>query len=169
MPDTSTMPEKKRCHFCGHPLVRRHYEGRTRLFCEACHQPIYENPVPATCLVVRDDMGRILLVKRAVEPQKGGWCLPGGYIEMEEEPDASALRELNEETGITGRIERLLGVMKGHSDIYGSLLMVGYLVTAFTGRLAPGDDAEAASFFAPADMPYVVFRTHRRFIAMARR
>lgn len=163
------MPEKKRCHFCGHRLIQRHYEGRTRLFCEACRQPIYENPVPATCLVVRDETGRLLLVKRAVEPQKGGWCLPGGYMEMDEEPDASALRELNEETGLTGRIERLLGVMKGQSDIYGSLLMVGYLVTSFEGHLIAGDDAEATVFYEPDNMPPVVFRTHRRFIAMAQK
>ncbi len=124
--------------------------------------------MPASCLVVRDDEGRILLVKRAVDPQKGGWCLPGGYMEMDEEPDAAALRELHEETGLTGRINRLLGVMKVHSDIYGSLLMIGYLVSSFKGRLAPGDDAEAAIFFKSDDMPQVVFRTHRLFIAMAK-
>ena len=163
------MPEKKRCHFCGHRLIRRYYEGRDRLYCEACCQPIYENPVPASCLVVFDNTDRILLVKRAVEPEKGGWCLPGGYMEMDEEPDISALRELNEETGLTGRIERLLGVMLGHSDIYGSLLMVGYLVTRFEGDLAPGDDAAASAFYDLSKMPPVVFRTHRRFIEMAQK
>jgi len=163
------MIEKKRCHFCGQRLIRKPYEDRVRLFCEACRQPIYENPVPATCVVVRDDEFRILLVKRAVDPQKGGWCLPGGYMEMDEEPDASALRELHEETGLSGHINCLLGVMKGHSDIYGSLLMVGYLVSSFKGQLEPGDDAEAAVFFKPDDMPQVVFRTHRIFVAMAKK
>ncbi|MEA3232212.1 MAG: NUDIX hydrolase [Thermodesulfobacteriota bacterium] len=163
------MIEKKRCHFCGHKLIRKRHEEQIRLFCEACNQPIYENPVPATCVVVRDDEGRILLVKRAVDPRKGGWCLPGGYMEMDEEPDASALRELHEETGLTGRIHCLLGVMKGHSDIYGSLLMVGYLVSSFQGRLKPGDDADAAIFYKPDDMPRVVFRTHRLFVAMAKK
>lgn len=161
------MLEKKYCHFCGDKLIRKHYEERLRLFCENCSQPIYENPIPATCVVVRDSEGRILLVKRAVDPQKGGWCLPGGYIEMDEEPDESALRELHEETGLTGCIDSLLGAMKGHSDIYGSLLMVGYLVSSFQGRLSPGDDAEAAVFFNPDSMPPVVFRTHRLFIGMA--
>lgn len=161
------MLNKKRCHFCGSRLIRRYYEGMARLYCDTCQQPIYENPVPASCLVVQNNKKHILLVKRAVEPEKGGWCLPGGYIEMDEEPDDSALRELSEETNLTGYINRLLGVMKGHSDIYGSLLMVGYLVTSYSGQLAPGDDAEAAAFFEPDKMPPVVFRTHRRFIAMA--
>ncbi len=161
------MLNKKYCHFCGARLTRRYYEGMERYYCNACKQPIYENPVPATCLVVQDENSRILLVKRAVEPQKGGWCLPGGYIEMNEEPNDAALRELNEETGLTGLINKLLGVMKGHSDIYGSLLMVGYHVTSYTGKLAPGDDAEATFFFETDKMPQVVFRTHRKFIAMA--
>ncbi len=161
------MQKKRFCHFCGNGLVRIHYEGRNRLFCQTCQQPIYENPVPATCLVVHDDDGRILLVKRSVEPKIGGWCLPGGYIEMGEEPDDSALRELLEETGLTGRIDRLLGVMKGNSDIYDTLLMVGYLVSSFTGKLIAGDDAEDARFYAAPDMPEVVFRTHRQFVSMA--
>ena len=136
------MLEKKRCHFCGHKLIRKFYEARMRLFCEACDQPIYENPIPATCLVVRDETDRILLVKRAVDPRKGGWCLPGGYVEMDEEPDASALRELHEETGLSGRIQNLLGVMRGNSDIYGSILMIGYLIASFQGRLVPGSVQE---------------------------
>lgn len=163
------MQKKSYCHFCGQGIVRQYHEGRNRLFCDACRQVIYENPIPATCLVVRDDNDRILLVKRSVEPKKGGWCLPGGYIEMGEEPDESALRELSEETGLTGRIDRLLGVMKGHSDIYDTLLMVGYRVLSFKGKLTAGDDADEACFFTPHDMPEVVFRTHRRFIAMAKK
>ena len=161
------MLEKRFCHFCGSRISRIYLEGRNRLFCKTCQQPIYENPVPASCLVVRDDNGRILLVKRSVEPEKGGWCLPGGYIEMGEEPDESALRELREETGLTGRIDRLLGVMKGNSGIYDTLLMVGYQVLSFTGKLVAGDDADDARFFAPPDMPEVVFRTHRLFVSMA--
>jgi len=161
------MQEKRFCHFCGSGIGRTRLEGRNRLFCKTCQQPIYENPIPASCLVVCDANDRILLVKRSVEPEKGGWCLPGGYIEMGEEPDESALRELREETGLTGRIDRLLGVMRGYSDIYDTLLMVGYRVLSFTGELVAGDDADDARFFARPDMPEVVFRTHRLFISMA--
>lgn len=161
------MREKSYCHFCGNNIARTHFEGRNRLFCNTCQQPIYENPVPASCLVVRDSEKLILLVKRSVEPKKGGWCLPGGYIEMAEEPDESAQRELKEETGLTGDIHRLLGVMKGHSDIYDTILMVGYLVLSYTGQLIAGDDADEAQFYRPEEMPPVVFRTHRLFIDMA--
>ncbi len=161
------MREKQYCHFCGNRLARMHVEGRERFFCQSCQLPIYENPVPATCTVVQDNAGKILLVKRSVAPEIGGWCLPGGYIEIGEAPDASALRELTEETGLAGTIDRLLGVMKGNSDIYHTLLMVGYRVLSFTGELVAGDDAADARFFPAREMPPVVFRTHRRFIEMA--
>src|SRR6056297_40444 len=43
---------KQFCHYCGGPLTRKHWEGRSRLFCPCCHEAIYENPVPATAVVV---------------------------------------------------------------------------------------------------------------------
>jgi hypothetical protein len=59
--------------------------------------------------------------------------------------------------------------MKGHSDIYDTILMVGYLVLSYTGELIAGDDADEAHFYHPEDMPPVVFRTHRLFIDMAKK
>ena len=158
------MQPKRYCPFCARRLVQRHVEGRRRLFCEACATPIYENPIPATCLVVVDPSGRILLVKRSVDPKKGRWCLPGGFMENGEAPEAAALRELSEETGLNGRIERLLGVRSSPSDLYDTILMVGFLVTDYQGKLAAGDDAEDVAFFGPARLPDIAFDTHRHFI-----
>ncbi|MCD6271794.1 MAG: NUDIX hydrolase, partial [Deltaproteobacteria bacterium] len=92
------MPEKTNCHFCGSLLTKKFYDGRDRLFCKKCNEPIYENPLPATCVVLVDDNERLLLVKRSVEPKIGHWCLPGGFIEIGESPEKAALRELKEET-----------------------------------------------------------------------
>ena len=72
-------------------------KGRPRLFCESCRTTIYENPVPATCLVTIDARERLLLVKRSVDPKKGWWCLPGGFMELRETPEEAGLRELAEE------------------------------------------------------------------------
>ena len=135
-----------------------------RLFCEQCNEPLYENPVPATCLVVVDAGDRVLLVKRSVEPKKGHWCLPGGYIELGEKPDRSALRELEEETGLSGRIERLLGVTSTPSAAYDTVLMVGYLVKRYTGVLKAGDDASDVSYFQKNELPEIAFESHRKFV-----
>ena len=139
-------------------------EGRIRLFCSRCNEPHYENPVPASCTVVIDNSDRILLVKRNVPPQVGGWCLPGGFIELDEAPENAALRELKEETGIAGQTDRLLGVISSFSPLYHSVLLIGYLVTSYSGTLHAGDDASDVAFFRPDEMPAIALDSHIRFI-----
>ena len=158
------MKEKLYCPFCAQPLQKRPDEGRVRPFCTRCDAPVYENPVPATAVVVADKNAGILLVKRSVEPRKGEWALPGGFIELSEAPDHAALRELAEETGISGTIKALLGVEANNSATYGTVLIVGYLVTEYSGVLCAGDDAQEAVFFSPTAMPPIAFNSHAAFI-----
>ena len=158
------MRKKRFCHFCGHPLMQKSLDGQARLFCQNCDVPIYENPVPATCLVTVDDQKRLLLVKRSVDPKKGFWCLPGGFMELQETPEAAGLRELHEETGLTGKIDRLLGVVSNDSSNYDTVLMVGFLVQTWRGQLIAGDDADAADWFDYPDLPEIAFDSHRKFI-----
>ncbi len=156
--------EKMYCLYCGTPFIEKMVERRIRLFCKRCKEPYYENPVPASCLVVIDNRERVILVKRSVEPQIGLWCLPGGFIELGETPEGAALRELKEETGLTGRIDRLLGVTSSYSSQYYTVLLIGYLVKSFTGVLAAGDDASDASCFHPDKLPEIAFHSHKKFI-----
>ncbi len=158
--------QKTHCPFCGNGLVRRWIEGHRRLFCTACNEPVYENPIPATCLVVVDDRDRVLLVKRSVEPKKGFWCLPGGFVEIDETPEAGALRELLEETGLSGKIARLLGVTTNPSPQYRAVLMIGYLVRTYEGTPRAGDDASALAFFPEKELPEIAFDSHRRFVRL---
>ena len=163
------MQKKRYCPYCSNILTEKVLEGYRRLFCEQCKEPYYENPIPAACTVVIDDRRRILLVKRSVDPKSGEWCLPGGFMELGEKPDQAALRELKEETGLSGRIGRLLGVTSNHSDAYHTVLMIGYLVREYSGSLAPGDDAADAAFFDPGGLPPVAFQSHRHFIRLYRK
>lgn len=158
------MLQKKYCHFCGKRLTEKHIEGRTRKYCVKCREPIYENPIPATCIIVADPQNRILLVKRSVEPKTGQWCLPGGFMELDETPEEAALRELKEETGIEGKIEMLLGITSNPSPLYGTVLISGFLVKEFSGELIAGDDASDVACFSMDDMPVVAFQSHRMFI-----
>lgn len=158
------MVRKNFCPYCGKRLTEKAVEGRFRLFCERCRQPIYENPVPAACVVLIDSEQKILLVKRSVQPKIGQWCLPGGFMELGEKPEQAALRELQEETGLKGRIETLLGVTSSPSDAYDTVLMVGFLVKQYTGIPIPGDDASDLAYFDPTRLPPVAFQSHRYFI-----
>jgi ADP-ribose pyrophosphatase YjhB (NUDIX family) len=158
------MDQKTHCHFCGGTLISKFIEGRDRRFCNSCERPIYENPIPATCIVVVNGQDQILLVKRDVAPKKGQWCLPGGFIELGEPPEEGALRELLEETGIKGKIETLLGVRTTPSIHYHSVLMVGYLVRQFQGTPVAGDDAAEAQWFSQKNLPPIAFDSHHHFI-----
>ena len=160
------MRKKTFCPYCGTRLTEKICEGSLRLFCEHCDEPIYENPIPASCLVVVDNRNRVLLVKRSVAPKKGFWCLPGGFMELGESPEKAALRELKEETGLSGRIEMLLGVSSNPSALYHTVLMVGYLIRQYTGTLIAGDDAEDAGYYHYDELPEIAFDSHERFIRM---
>ena len=155
---------KQFCHFCALPLENRHVEGRMRLYCTRCQRPIYENPVPAACVVLVDDHKRLLLVKRRVAPKSGMWCLPGGFVECGETPERAAIRELQEETGLKGRINTLIGVTTSPGTLYQSILLVGYLVTCFSGSATAGDDASDVNFFDKDNLPDVAFESHQSFI-----
>jgi len=160
------MRGKKYCPYCGTGLVEKFCEGDLRRYCNRCNEPIYENPIPATCMVVVDTEDRVLLVKRSVEPKKGFWCLPGGFMELGETPEKAALRELKEETGLAGRIDMLLGVSANPSALYHTVLMVGYLVKSHSGNLIAGDDANDAAYFHYNELPEIAFESHASFIRM---
>ena len=64
----------------------------------------YENSKPTASLIcIFQD--KLLLIKRAIEPAKGFWGLPGGFIELGETPDEGAIRELKEETNLSGQLK----------------------------------------------------------------
>jgi 8-oxo-dGTP diphosphatase len=76
------------------------YEGTEQLYCEPCEKLIFHNPGQITDLTVIGG-DRVLLVKRAVGTTAGDWTIPGRHIEIGEQPNTAAARELREETGLT--------------------------------------------------------------------
>jgi ADP-ribose pyrophosphatase YjhB (NUDIX family) len=158
------MKQTSFCPRCGSPLSDKFREGRTRRFCDRCRQPVYENAIPATCIIVSSPPDHVLLVKRNIEPKFGHWCLPGGFMELGETPEQCALRELEEETGLTGRIEMLLGAASTPNRQYGNVLMLGFLVTRISGSIRPGGDVSEATYFRYEALPEIAFNSHRRFI-----
>jgi len=85
-------------------------------------------------------------------------------MELGETPEEAALRELAEETGLTGKIDRLMGVMSMPNAQYHTVLMVAFLVLDYKGTLVPGDDASEAAWFSHRDLPEVAFTSHSHFI-----
>ena len=100
--------------------------------------------IPCVGAVIKDDEGRLLLIKRGHEPGTGLWSLPGGRIEPGE-TDAQALsREVSEETGLVVRAGRLLGTVQ-RPGLHGTVIDIrDYTASVVGGTLRPGDDAADA-------------------------
>jgi thiamine-phosphate diphosphorylase len=160
---------KKFCPRCGNKLGKRRLEERERDYCPVCRVIIYENPVPATAVLLFNENDELLLVQRGQEPGKGNWCLPGGFQELGETPEQCALRELREETGLGGRVQALVGLEMGVNPMAGEVLVAGFSVQAGGGELQAGDDAMAAAYFSLTGLPELAFQSHLRLIERAGR
>lgn len=140
--------------------------GRERPICPLCGYIHFRNPTPVAGCVVEHE-GGIVLIRRGVEPAIGMWGLPAGYMEWGETAEEAAARETLEETGLTVRVERLIGVYSfGHPRGSGSGVLIFYVATALDGLLAAGDDAMDAAIFQLDALPETIaFPTHRQAIA----
>jgi ADP-ribose pyrophosphatase YjhB (NUDIX family) len=96
----------------GGPINRRIPEGDSlpRLVCDTCGFIRYDNPKVVVGSVASLWDGRILMCRRAIEPQKGFWTIPAGYMELNETAEAGAKREAVEEASATIEIDGLLAV-----------------------------------------------------------
>jgi 8-oxo-dGTP diphosphatase len=161
-------------HFCPHcsrPLVERVAFGRLRLVCLACGFVDLRGPKVGVSLLITDDEDKLLLVRRAIEPGKGKWCLPSGYVDWDESPEDAAVRECGEETGLVVTAVRLIEVGHYTDDFRGPGINLTYQARVADGCLQPGDDAEEARYFAPTELPAaedVAFASHRAVVERLR-
>jgi 8-oxo-dGTP diphosphatase len=108
---------------------------------------MHKQPALAADSVVFDKAGRLLLIRRKNPPFQGQYALPGGFVDYGERMEDAALRELREETGIEGRIVRLVGVYsRPDRDPRGHCVSVAYLIEADRYEAVAGDDAASAEF-----------------------
>jgi 8-oxo-dGTP diphosphatase len=109
--------------------------------------PKPKTPLLTADCVVFDRDGRLLLIRRKNPPFKGRYALPGGFVELGESVEDAALRELEEETGITGKIIKLIGVYSDPKrDPRGHTVSTAFLVRPRSIKVQGGDDAESAAF-----------------------
>jgi ADP-ribose pyrophosphatase YjhB (NUDIX family) len=141
------------CHQCGRFLVERRigHEGRTRLQCEACGFIHYLNPRVVTSVIV-EHAGRLLLQQRAMEPGRGLWTFPGGFLEVGETPESGAVRETREEVGLEVELRGLLGV---YSRPHAGIVLVVYEGESESSDAVVGDEESlTVRWFAPGELPW---------------
>ena len=138
----------------------------------------YPHPAVTTDIViftVRDNQLKLLLIMRKGEPFQGKWALPGGFVQMDEDLETSARRELAEETGVSGvYLEQLYTFGAVNRDPRERVITVAYyaLIASDKTVLQAATDAEAVGWFSMDDLPKLAFdhqqivdKAHERLVA----
>lgn len=125
-------------------------DGRARKTCDHCGYVAYENPKIVVGSVVRHE-GRILLCRRAIEPRRGFWTIPAGYMELNETPEEGARREAFEEANAHLRIERLLAV---YAVPRISQVQLIFRATLDRPEVSAGTESLEVELFRPQEIPW---------------
>lgn len=153
------------CPFCRNSVIEQQEENGTgRDYCKKCDTIFYDNPLPVVSVILAEGR-RIMLVKRKNKPYRGKWCLPSGFAETGESIADAALRELEEETGVLGRVVSLVDVDSATNYFYGDLLFLTFEVERTGGRIKAADDAEAVKFFPVERIPRLAFSSNSKAVS----
>lgn len=142
------------CVKCGSKCEEFMEGENLRQKCTSCGYIHYKNPYPCIAVLIANDRGEILLGKRGKDSiYPGRWCLPCGYIEYDETYLEAAVREVQEEAGITVMPDGIINVVSNHFP-NGVHSLVVVLLGHYSGVdvLTPGDDIVDAGWFSIEDM-----------------
>src|SRR6267143_1425827 len=153
------------CVLCGTELVGRVIEGREVEACPNDDFVLWHDPKVTTAVVIEVD-GAILLGRRAIEPGRGLWCLPGGFVNDDEDPWDAAARECMEEIRATVERVRLIGVFHIAKRTAPSMVGIAYQARLAAGsRPSPGVEMLEVEVFKLGALPPLAFPSHRRVLA----
>jgi len=149
------------CPRCGGRLESRivFSHDPPRLVCAACRFVFYLDPKVAVGAICRAG-GRIVLLRRAIEPSYGRWVFPGGYVDRGETLEEAARREAREEIGAVIRVTRLVNV---YSYPGRPVIVVVYEADVVGGEIGRGEEALEVRGFEPREIPWddLAFRSTR--------
>ena len=149
----------KYCIKCGGDFERKKFN---MFLCTKCGHQHYINPATCTGIIIENEFGQVMLVKRAFEPRKDTWDLAAGFINVNENVESSIIRELKEELGIDfSKIKSTyLGSYVGkylYSGIEYSTLGLVYIyktTTLFLKNAKPMDDISEIKYFNRNNIPW---------------
>jgi 8-oxo-dGTP diphosphatase len=140
------------CPVCGSRTESVFRGGRERDVCPRCDRVLWRNPKAAVAVILRDDRGRVLLVRRTSEPA-GSWCIPCGNIEWDEDVREAARREMEEETGYRVEPGPVFTVLSNFHDPEAHSVGIWFLGRIEGGTERPGGDSDETGWFALDRLP----------------
>ena len=153
------------CVNCGAALVPRVIEGREVEACPNDSFILWHDPKVSTAVVVEHD-GGIVLGRRSIEPGYGLWCLPGGFVNDNEDPAAAAVRECLEEISAPVELTGLISVYHIPKSDAPSMVVIAYRGTLVDGaQPAAGHETLEVGVFKVDALPPLAFPSHRTVVA----
>src|ERR1700720_3309324 len=153
------------CVNCGAPLEPRIIEGREVEACPNDSFILWHDPKVSTAVVVEFERG-IVLGRRAIEPGYGLWCLPGGFVNDDEDPAAAAARECFEEINAQVEVAGLIGVYHIAKTDAPSMVVIAYRARlAGAARPSAGAEMLEVGVFQLDSLPSLPFPSHRTVLA----
>ena len=141
------------CSRCGSALQFGAIDGedRHRLACPDCGQIAYVNPRMVVTVFPITEAGEIVLIRRGIEPGKGSWAQPGGFLEVDETVNQAAIRETFEETGLLIEPGEIVGL---YTRLEAAVVTIAFEAKIVGGIAAPTVEATEVKAFAPEDIPW---------------
>lgn len=156
------------CPQCATPLELERQEDRDRPTCPACGFVHYLDPKVAVAVVIELQQDHVLLVRRNIEPGRGLWSFPAGYVNRGEVLEEAAVREVEEEIGLKVDLLGLVGVYSSHGDSVVLVVYDGSASSIDPPRIDPREVQEVRAW--PADaLPEMAFRHDRQVMQDWRR
>ena len=152
------------CPHCGQALGRSQRGGASRPSCEACGFVFFANMGVGAAVVIRDDVGRVLLVRRGPgQFGAGRWCFPCGFVEWGEDVADAARREALEEAGVEIMLGAIVQVATNLHEPSRPTVGVWFEATLVDPSVRPtaGDDAVDTAWVDPSNPPELAFPTDR--------
>ena len=125
--------------------------------------PVYLDPKLAVAVIIADERG-ILLQQRAMDPRRGFWTFPSGYVDRGEQVERAVEREIAEELGMTVRLTHLLGV---YSEPENPVVLVVYTgeIPIDATPVIQEEEISALGYFLPAELPPLAFAHDAMIVA----
>jgi ADP-ribose pyrophosphatase YjhB (NUDIX family) len=147
---SSLNPALEDLRFCPRCGAEPRIDFPRSLTCASCGYGAFYNPKPIALAIPADADGRIVLMRRALEPGRGRWSLPGGFVDLGESVEQAAVRECAEEIAAGVELCGLIGVYSRPED-----RIVAVVFAARTlGDSSPTEEALEVRAFAPTEIPW---------------
>ena len=145
--------ETKFCQRCGHKLAEKQVERRVRPYCPDCGHVVFLDPKVAAVVLISAN-GKLVMVRRGIEPALGRWSFPSGYVDRGEVVEDAAVREVREETGLDVTLDGFVGLYSGKKS---AVILAVYAAKVVGGELQASGEVTDAALFPPDELPPLPF------------